>query len=60
MLVLFLRVFLRSYINMKYDCILLEICIKRLKYNIYIFFVGYLLKKGEVIYIYFNEFLLEY
>lgn len=45
---------------MKYYCILLEICIKRLKYNIYIFFVGYLLKKGEVIYIYFNEFLLEY
>lgn len=59
-LALFLRASLRSHINMKYDCTLSETCIKRLKYNTYIFSAGHLSKKGEVIYTYFNELSLEH
>lgn len=59
-LALFLRASVRSHINMKYYCTLSETCIKRLKYNTYIFSAGHLSKKGEVIYTYFNELSLEH
>lgn len=47
-LALFLRASLRSHINMKYYCTLSETCIKRLKYNTYIFSAGHLSKKEKL------------
>lgn len=43
-----LRASVRSHINMKYYCTLSEICIKRLKYNTYIFSAGHLSKKEKL------------
>lgn len=59
MLALFLRASVRSHINMKYDCTLSETCIKRLKYNTYIFSAGHLSKKEEKL-LYFDELSLEH